>query len=61
MNLIPKTAFTSHFGKYEYLKFPFGLVQAPAYFKELINKVLKDLPFAIAYMDDIIIYTKTVK
>ena len=38
---------------------PFGLDQTPAYFRELINKVLKDLPFAIAYLDDIIIYSET--
>ena len=56
---IPKTAFTSPFGKYEYLKVPFGLAQASAYFQELMNKVLKDLPFTIAYLDDIIIYSKT--
>ena len=56
---ICKTAFTSPFGKYEYLKVPFGLAQAPEYFQELMNKVLKDLPFAIAHLDDIIIYTKT--
>ena len=42
---ISKTALTSPFGKYEYLKVPFGLAQAPAYFQELMNKVLKDLPF----------------
>ena len=41
------------------MKLPFGLAQAPAYFQELMNKVLKDLPFAIAYLDDIIIYSKT--
>ena len=29
-DLIPKTAFTSPFGKYEYIKVPFGLEQAPA-------------------------------
>ena len=56
---IPKTAFTSPFGKYEYLKVPFGLAHAPAYLQELMNKVLKDLPFATTYLDDIIIYTKT--
>ena len=56
---IPKTAFTSLFGKYEYLKVPFGLSQVPAYFQELMNKVLKDLLFAIAYLEDIIICSKT--
>ena len=49
---IPKTAFMSPFGKYEYLKVPFGQAQAPVYFQELMNKVLKDLSFAIAYLDD---------
>ena len=58
---VPKTAYTSPFGKYEYLKVPFGLAQALAYFHELMNKVLKDLPFAIAFLDDIIIYSKTAK
>ena len=34
---------------------------ALAYFQELMNKMLKDLPFAIAYLDDIIIYSRTAK
>ena len=58
-DLIPKTVFTSPFGKYEYVKVPFGLAQAPAYFQELMTGVLKDLPFAMAYLDDIIIYSST--
>ena len=56
---IPKTAFTSPFGKDEYVKVPFRLAQAPAYFQELMTGVLKDLPFAMAYLDDIIIYSST--
>ena len=40
---IPKIAFTSIFGKYEYIKVPFGLMQAPAYFQELMRGVLKFL------------------
>ena len=56
---IPKTAFNSPFGKYEYIKVPFGLAQAPAYFQELMTGILKDFPFAIAYLDDIIIFSKT--
>ena len=55
----PKTAFTSLFGKYEYVKVPFGLAQALAYFQELMTGVLKDQPFAMAYLDDIIIYSST--
>ena len=56
---IPKTAFNSPFQKYEYVKVPFGLTQALAYFQELMTSILKDFPFAIAYLDDIIIFSKT--
>ena len=56
---IPKTAFNLPFSKYEYIKVPFGLVQAPAYFQELMTNILKNFPFAIAYLDDIIIFSKT--
>ena len=56
---IPKTAFKLPFGKYEYVKVPFRLAQAPAYFQELMTSILKDFPFAIAYLDDIIIFSKT--
>ena len=54
---IPKTAFTSPFGKYEYIKVPFGLAQAPAYFQELVTGILKDFSFATAHLDDIIIFS----
>ena len=55
---IPKTAFNSPFGKYEYIKVPFGLAQAQAHFQELMTGILKDFSFAIAYIDDIIIFSK---
>ena len=56
---IPKTACNSPFGKYEHVKVPFGLAQARAYFQELMTGILKDFPFAMAYLDDIIIFSKT--
>ena len=55
---IPKMVFNSPFGKYEYVKVPFWLAQAPAYFQELMTEILKDLNFAIAYLDDIIIFSR---
>ena len=58
-SLIPKTAFNSPFGKYEYVKVPFRLAQAPAYFQELMTGILKAFNFTIAYLDDIIIFSKT--
>ena len=46
---IKKTAFFTPFGKSEYLKVPFGLVQAPAYFENLMNKDLNGLNFTLSY------------
>ena len=36
---------------------PFGLAQAPSYFQQLMNQVLQGLDFAIAYLDDIMIFS----
>ena len=48
---ITKTGFCLPFGKYEYLKVPLGLAQAPAYFQNLMNKVHTGLNFAISYLE----------
>ena len=53
-----KTTFVTPFGKYEFLMVPFGLAQAPAFFQFLMNKVLKELKFAMTYLDDIIIFSQ---
>ena len=58
-DFIPKTTFTSPFGKYEFVKVPIGLVQAQSYFQELMTGTLKDFNFTITYLDDIIIFSKT--
>ena len=55
-----KIAFMTPFGKWEFNMVPFGLAQALAYFQALISEVLKGLShFAIAYLDDIMIFSKT--
>ena len=55
-----KTAFVvSGMGKFEFNRVPFSLAQAPAYFQRLINEVLTDCNFAMGYLDDIIIFSKT--
>ena len=54
-----KTTFVVESGTYEVLVMPFGLSPAPATFSLLMSKVLKGLPFATAYLDDIIIWSKT--
>ena len=56
----PKTAFViSGMGKFKLNRVPFSLVQAPAYFQRLINELLTDCNFAMGYLDDIIIFSKT--
>ena len=59
----PKTAFTlpANLGKWEFLRCPFGLAQAPAYFQRLINKVLAPFDSTFGYLDDILIYSPDVE
>ena len=58
----PKSAFVlSSLGKYQFNRVPFGLAQAPAYFQKLINDILKGCHFAMGYLDDIIIYSRSEK
>ena len=54
-----KTIFVTPFCKCEFNMVPFGLAQAPAYFQALVSMVSAGLShFAIAYLDDIIIFSK---
>ena len=55
---IKKTTFVLLFGKYKYLKVQFGLAQGPECFQNLMNKVLSGLHFTLAYLDDVIIFSK---
>ena len=56
---IKKTAFIKPFVNYEYMKVSFGLAQALAYFQNLMNKVLNELHFTLAYLNDVIIFSGT--
>ncbi len=55
-----KSAFVTPFGKFQFKRVPFGLCQAPAYFQRVIEEVLQECgDFAMAYLDDIIVFSKT--
>ena len=52
---IPKTAITTPFGLYEYVRMPFGLKNAAQTFQRFIDEVLRGLPHCFAYIDDLLI------
>ena len=58
---IPKTAFVTRYGQFEFTMVSFGLTNAPAYFMNMMNKVFMDEldKFMVVFIDDILVYSPT--
>lgn len=54
-----KTAFSTIYGKYEFNRLPFGMVNAPKFFNNLIANVLSEIDNVLIFVDDILIFSET--
>ena len=55
------TTFTTRYGNFRFEVMPMGLINAPSTFQKMMDDILKDIPFARAYLDDVVIFSASIE
>ena len=58
---IAKTAITTPFGTFEFLRMPFGLKNAGQTFQRMMDEILSDLDYLFVYMDDVLVASRSME
>jgi Reverse transcriptase (RNA-dependent DNA polymerase) len=58
---IPKTAFITPFGLFEFIRMPFGLKNAGMTFQQMMDQIFADIPYVFIYLDDVLVASRNME